>query len=129
MPYHPNSEDYQLKGSLPLFIVPVSQGLLGASANPEEARAFGLPWLKACFEEYYSRKAPVFHIALHSPTMTDSFYINVMESFLSFIASHKDIHFRFVSEIHEYPEKKILPNALAYLKGLNGTILKSVLLR
>ncbi|MDP2637223.1 MAG: PTS alpha-glucoside transporter subunit IIBC [bacterium] len=123
LPYHPSESDYQKKGSLSLLIVPVSQGLLGASANPEEARAFGLPWLKACFEEYYSRKAPVFHIALHSLAMTDSFYKGTMDSFLGFIAKHKGIRFRFASEITETPETYVVPNLTPYAFSLNGALL------
>ncbi|MDO8633620.1 MAG: PTS alpha-glucoside transporter subunit IIBC [Candidatus Wildermuthbacteria bacterium] len=124
LPYHPSENDYQKKGSLPLLIVPVSQGLLGASANPEEARVFGLPWLKACFEEYYSKKAPVFHIALHSLAMTDPFYLNIMDSLLGYVAQHPNIHFKFASEITETLQERVEPNPFAYIRALNGAFLK-----
>lgn len=79
--------------------VPVSRMIFKGSACIEEIRRFGLWWLKACFLEYYLRGSPVFHLALHSPTMTDNFYISGTDKLLSFIASKKNINFKFVSEI------------------------------
>jgi len=101
MPYHPTSEDYQVSGDLPLLIVPISQMWLGGNVNPEMARVYGVDWLQLCFMRYHRRKAPLFHICLHSPCMIDPYYINIMEKLLAFIAGHDNVRFRFASEIDE----------------------------
>jgi peptidoglycan/xylan/chitin deacetylase (PgdA/CDA1 family) len=121
LPYHPSNENYQKKGDVPLLIVPVSRALFGISANPESALICGLSWLKACFLEYYSQGASVFHIALHSPTMTDVFYRSIMKEFLFFIARHKDIRFRFASEIPEYANLNMHTNIIPYMTAINST--------
>lgn len=118
MPYRPSGDDYQRKGRLPLLLVPVSQSLLGVSATPELAPLVGLPWLKACFEEYYRQQLPLFHLCLHSPAMTDSYYRDVMDGLLRFIARH-DVRFRFVSEIGEYGEVRPKADLVPYLAGVN----------
>ena len=66
----------------------------------------------------------MFHICLHSPSMTDSYYISAMDSFLSFISKHKGVNFKFASEISIYPEKKFKTNILPYIFGLNLKILR-----
>lgn len=78
MPYHPSKKDYQKTGDLPLLIVPISQTLFGGTVSPEGVITYGLRWLKACFSEYYQQNVPLFHICLHLPSMTDSYYLSVM---------------------------------------------------
>ncbi|MEK7510278.1 MAG: PTS alpha-glucoside transporter subunit IIBC [Patescibacteria group bacterium] len=125
LPYHPNEHAYEEKGDLPLVMVPVSQLLFGVSANPESARICGFPWLRAGFSEYYGKRVPLFHIALHSPAMTDSYYLRIMDKLLSFIARDHDISFRFASEIHEYPEREYRAGLKFYLLAWNLDIAKS----
>jgi peptidoglycan/xylan/chitin deacetylase (PgdA/CDA1 family) len=122
MPYRPAGDDYQRKGRLPLLLVPVSQSLLGVSATPELAPLVGLPWLKACFEEYYRQRLPLFHLCLHSPSMTDPYYREVMDGLLQYIARH-DVRFRFVSEIEEYGEVRPKADVTPYLSSVNRSML------
>ena len=129
MPYHPSEYDYQERGSLSFLIVPISQFFPGGSVNVESVPFYGLSWLKACFLEYYNQDAPLFHICLHSPSMTDNYFISAMDSLLSFISKHKDINFKFVSEIKEYSTKDFKTNILPYIFNLNAKIIKSVFLR
>jgi hypothetical protein len=124
MPYRPDRSDYQRKGDLPLLLVPVSRSLLGASATPELAPLVGLPWLKACFEEYYRQRLPLFHVCLHSPSMTDPYYRDVMDSLLRFIAEH-GVRFRFASEIGEYDEVRPKADFVPYLAGVNRSMLNA----
>jgi peptidoglycan/xylan/chitin deacetylase (PgdA/CDA1 family) len=124
MPYRPGRDDYQRKGDLPLLMVPVSQSLLGASATPELAPLVGLPWLKACFEEYYRQRLPLFHVCLHSPSMTDPYYRDVMDSLLRFIAGH-DVRFRFASEIGDYGAVRPKADVVPYLAGVNRNMLNA----
>jgi hypothetical protein len=125
MPYRPSEKDYQKKGSLPLLIVPISQMFLAGSVNPEVVSSVGLSWLKACFLEYYKQDMPLFHICLHSPCMTDPYFISAMEDFLKFISKHKNIHFKFASEIEEYDEVNPKTNILPYLFRVNRHIIKT----
>lgn len=126
MPYHPSEDDYQKKGSLPLLIVPISQMLRIGNVNPEVAPIVGLPWLKACFTEYYRQNLPLFHICLHSPAMTDPYFISAMDGLLKFISKH-NVKFKFASEVEEYdsitPKTSILP----YLFGINTNIMQTFL--
>ena len=127
MPYHPNEYDYQKKGDLPLLIVPISQFFPSGSVIIESIPFYGLPWLKACFLEYYKQDAPLFHICLHSPSITDSYFTSAMDNFLDFISKHKNINFRFVSEIQEYSRKDLKTNILPYIFGLNAKIIKTAI--
>jgi len=129
MPYHPNKDDYQKKGDMPLLVVPISQFFPVGSVSVESIPFYGILWLKACFLEYYKQDVPLFHICLHSPSMTDDYFISAMDSLLSFISKHKNINFKFVSEIKEYPEKTFKTNILPYIFNLNSKIIKSVFLR
>jgi len=119
MPYHPSGDDYQKKGSVPLLIVPVSQMFPAHIASPEAVPHMGLSWLKACFDEYYQQEMPLFHMCFHSPCMTDAYYLSIMDELLGFMSRHKNVQFRFVSEIPEYgpvnPSTRIGP----YLLGMN----------
>jgi peptidoglycan/xylan/chitin deacetylase (PgdA/CDA1 family) len=124
MPYRPGRDDYQRRGNLPLLMVPVSQSLLGATATPELAPLVGLPWLKACFEEYYRQRLPLFHMCLHSPSMTDPYYRDVMDCLLRFIAGH-DVRFRFASEIGDYGEVFPKADVVPYLAGINRNMLSA----
>ena len=127
MPYHPAAENYQQRGTLPLLIVPISQYFPVGNVNPETAPFVGISWMKACFLEYYRQNAPLFHICLHSPAMTDSYFISAMESILAFISKHTNVNFKFASEIREYPEKELKTNILPYLLRPNKEIIKSCL--
>jgi hypothetical protein len=99
MPYHPSAHDYQVKGKLPLLIVPISQLPKGGNVNPEMARIYGSMYLKVCFGEYMIKKQPLFHICLHSPAMCDPYFIKVMDELVGFIAKQKDIHWKYASEV------------------------------
>jgi len=121
MPYHPAREDYQGKGGLPLLIVPISQMFRLGNVNPEVVSTVGLPWLKACFSEYYHQKLPLFHICLHSPAMTDEYFIHAMDEFLRFISKH-DVEFKFASETKEYSGVSPKSNILPYLLGINKNL-------
>jgi hypothetical protein len=122
MPYHPHQDDYQEKGDLPLLIVPISQMLAGGNVNPELVPFWGLGWLKACFTEYFRQKLSVFHICLHSPSMTDPFFVEAMRDLLQFIAKH-EVEFKYASEVVEDKAKpsRVLP--LPYVLAINKTIL------
>jgi peptidoglycan/xylan/chitin deacetylase (PgdA/CDA1 family) len=126
-PYRPAENDYQIEGSLPITIVPVSQTWLAGEINPERAIVYGFPWMKACFKEYYQNKAPVFHIAIHSPSMTSDYFVNLFDNFLSFISQHPDIKFKFATEIKagsiNNKKKRIIP----YLTAINFTLFKSII--
>jgi hypothetical protein len=124
MPYHPSEYDYQEKGSVPFLIVPVSQMFPSGSVNPEAVPGRGFSWLKACFNEYYQQGMPLFHICLHSPCMTDAYFLSVMKEFLSFISRHENVDFRFASEVHEYRHRD--PSTLIgpYLLGINRKIIR-----
>lgn len=127
MPYHPSQEDYQKRGDLPLLIIPISQALLGVSANPEDAPNVGLPWLKACFSEYYRQDLPLFHICLHSPCGTDDYLTSVIDKLLGFISRHKKVNFKFASEVGEYEETNPKTDILPYIFGINRDIIRSYL--
>jgi hypothetical protein len=124
MPYHPSEDDYQKKGSMPLLIVPVSQMFPAVIANPELVPEVGFSWLKAGFNEYNQQGMPLFHICLHSPCMTDTYFLSIIQEFLSFMSEHKNVNFRFASEVHEYSH--IVPSTLIspYLFGINRKIIK-----
>lgn len=99
MPYMPSTYDYQAEGNLPFVIVPISQMVKGGNVNPEAARVYGVNWLKATFTEYNVKKQPVFHICLHSPAMTDEFYVDVLDKLLFFISRHRGVNFKYASEV------------------------------
>lgn len=126
LPYHPGQKDYQEEGNLSLLIVPISQTLGGGTVSPEGVIIYGLKWLKACFSEYYQENVPFFHICLHSPSMTDSYFLSVMNDFLSFISKHKNINFRFASEIKEYPARTFRLNILPYIFAINRNVVKTL---
>lgn len=125
MPYHPSERDYQEKGDLPLLVVPISQMFHTGSVNPEVIPRVGISWLKACFAEYYRQGIPLFHICLHSPCMTDPYFLSAMDDFLGFIAQHRNINFRFASEVHEYTPVRPSTQILPYVCGLNKDIIRS----
>lgn len=126
MPYHPNENDYQSRGNLPLLMVPISQTLRFGPVNPEILPIVGLLWLKSCFTAYYSQGAPLFHICLHSPCMTAPQFSSNMSDLLTFIASHQDVHFRTASEITEYQNPpKLQTRFLPYLFAVNKTLMKT----
>lgn len=124
MPYNPDKNDYQKKGNLSILMVPVSQFFPSGSVNVESVPYYGLSWLKACFLEYYKQGSPLFHICLHSPSMTDDYFVSNLDNLLSFISKYKEINFKFVSEIKKYPEKKYRTNALPYIFNINSKIIK-----
>ena len=124
MPYYPHEEDYQRHGQVPLLMVPVSRSLLGASVSPELVPLIGLPWLKACFLEYYRLGMPLFHICLHSPSMTDKYYLDAMASLLGFIAGHK-VAFKFASEITASETVPSRADIRPYMAGINRNMIKA----
>ena len=124
MPYHPSEFDYQDKGTIPLLIVPISQMFHAGNVNPEVIPTVGLSWLKACFSEYYKQGMPLFHICLHSPCMTDSYFLAGMDEFLAFISKHKNVNFIFASEVHEYSPVKPFTMLSPYILGINWKILR-----
>ncbi|HEY3422383.1 MAG TPA: PTS alpha-glucoside transporter subunit IIBC, partial [Methanocellaceae archaeon] len=124
MPYHPSASDYQQKGDLPLLMVPISQTLLGASVSPEIVPIVGRRWLESCFAEYYRLSLPLFHICLHSPSMTDPYYAEQMDELLRFIAKH-DVSFKCASEVKEYGAIKPIPDPLSYISGFNGDMARA----
>lgn len=127
MPYYPSPRDYQKEGDLSLLVIPISQYYPRGNVTPEHEPVVGLAWLKACFLEYKMQNLPLFHICLHSPSMVDSHYIQVMDKLLNFISNHK-VEYKFASDIKYYekphPKMKVLP----YLLGINKNILRSFLL-
>jgi len=123
MPYHPHTDDYQKRGSMPLLIVPISQMLLGGSVNPEAVPKRGLSWLKACFLEYFQQNLPTFHICLHSQCMTDPFFVEAMRSLLQFISKY-EVQFRFASEITEDRAVRAQTKLLPYLRAINRKTLR-----
>jgi hypothetical protein len=119
MPYRPSVSGYQTRGDLPLLMVPISQTLMGASVSPEIIPTIGRRWLESCFLEYYRRKLPLFHICLHSPCMTDPYFVEQMDALLSFIARH-DVSFRYASEIREFRAGRQMADVLPYITRFNG---------
>lgn len=126
MPYHPNKIDYQKKGELPLLVIPISQYFPKGGVNPENALYVGLSWLKACFLEYYTQDLPLFHICLHSPSMTDPYFVSILDELLNFIAKHK-VEFKFTSEIKEYENVILKTDIFPYLFASNRNIIKTFL--
>lgn len=124
MPYHPSEHDYQEKGELPLLVVPISQMFHAGNVNPEVVPIFGLSWLKSCFAEYYKQGMPLFQICLHSPCMTDPYFLSAMDKFLEFIARHQNINFKFASEIHEYAQVSPSTQVMPYMLGINLNIIE-----
>jgi hypothetical protein len=116
MPYHPSRHGYQLKGDLPLLMVPISQALFGASVSPEIMPVIGRRWLESCFMEYYTQKLPLFHICLHSPCMTDPYFIGQMDALLRFIAA-RGVSFRHASEIKEADGYRPRAGIMPYING------------
>jgi len=125
MPYNPSRQDYQSRGDLPLLMIPVSQAFRFGLVSPEKLPFVGLPWLKACFTEYYTQSMPLFHICLHSPSMTNQFFIKGMEDLLTFIKSHRDIHFKTASDIPKYQNPKPYNKFLPYLFAVNRTQIRT----
>lgn len=125
MPYNPAENNYQVRGDLPILMVPVSQTLFGGTASVEGETIYGLAWLKACFKEYYSGKVPLFHLSIHSPAMTDDRYIIFMEKFLSFVARHKDVNFKFASDVSLYPDKKYKASIMPYFFAVNKNFIRT----
>lgn len=124
MPYHPSTHDYQEKGDLPILIVPISQMFFGGNVNPEVIPSVGLSWLKACFSEYYRQEMPLFHICLHSPCMTNDYFVEAVDELLGFIAQHRNVNFRFASQINEYAPVSPSTQVIPYLRGVNRNIIK-----
>lgn len=123
MPYYPSEDDYQKRGILPLLIVPISQMFPRGIVNIENFPLYGLSWFKACFLEYYNQGASLFHICLHSPSMTNDYFISEMNKLLFFISKHENVNFKFVSEIKEYPTKNLNTDIKPYLFAINFNIL------
>ena len=124
MPYNPSEEDYQERGNLPLLIIPISQMLRLGNVNPEVTNIVGIQLLKACFTEYYNQNLPLFHICLHSPCMTNQYFIEKMDNLLNFIAKHKNIEFRFASQITKTENISPKTEVWPYFFGINKSVIK-----
>lgn len=124
LPYNPAPEDYQSPGDVPLLIVPTSQMLIGGYVSPELVPSVGLKWLKACFREYYDQEIPLFNICLHSPSMTDDYYIGAMDELLKYI-SRFEVDFKFVSQISKYDHTSPEANVFPYVLGLNQNVMNA----
>ncbi|MSU54444.1 MAG: PTS alpha-glucoside transporter subunit IIBC [Candidatus Staskawiczbacteria bacterium] len=105
--------------------LPTSRYFPNSDVNPENIPRAGLAWLKAAFTEHYQQGVPVFHICLHSPCMTDQYFISHMDAFLAFIAGHNNINFTFVSEITETPAVKTKITIWPYLFAINKNMLRT----
>ena len=127
MPYNPNERDYQAVGDLPILLVPTSQCLRTGGINPESMPTVGLSWLKACFHEYYNQNVPLLHICLHSPSMTDDYFISGMDRLIYFISKYKNVNFKFVSEIRKYPHIEYKTRILSYIFAVNKNIMWAVI--
>jgi hypothetical protein len=123
MPYHPRCDDYQAQGDVPLLIVPISQMLRTGNVNPEMVPLLGLSWLKACFLEYYSERVPLFHICVHSPAMTDPYFVSAMDGLLKFI-SKRDVTFKFASEVEPYEPVEPKTRVMPYMLHANRLVLR-----
>lgn len=121
MPYHPKNNDYQQRGDLPILIVPISQMFPLGSVSPEIVPIYGLSWLKACFLEYYTQEIPLFHICLHSPCMTDPYYLSVMNKLLKFMSAY-DVTFKCAGDLREYKEISPKTKLTPYLLSVNSQI-------
>lgn len=124
MPYNPSPANYQREGNLPILMVPISKMINSVIVNPEVIPHYGISWLKACFLEYYKQGAPLFHICVHSPCLTDCNFIEYMDDLLSFISKH-EISFKFASEIKKYPEYNSYSDVLPYVTRINKNLLKT----
>jgi hypothetical protein len=126
-PYRPSIVNYQEKGNSKIIILPISQTLLYGNVNPEIIPLVGSKWLLACFLEYYHNKMPFFQICLHSPIMTDSFFINQMDKLLNFISKF-NVSFKFASEIDQCDKHQIPLNTkkLYYINAINQKIIKDL---
>lgn len=124
MPYHPSRTGYQVRGDLPLLMVPISQTLLGASVSPEIVPIIGRRWLESCFLEYYRRQLPLFHICLHSPCMTDPYFAEQMDALLHFIARY-EVSFKRASDIQECGKMKPGADVLPYILNFNGDMARA----
>jgi hypothetical protein len=126
LPYYPSEKDYLDEGDMPILFLPVSMTIFEGLASPEGDISYGFGWLEACFLEYYNQGAQLFHFYLHSPSMTDPHYISLMDKFLSFVSTHKNINFKFVSEINIYPKKVFHTNIFPYIAGANRNLFKTL---
>jgi peptidoglycan/xylan/chitin deacetylase (PgdA/CDA1 family) len=122
----PRKKDYQEKDNLPILFVPVSMTIFGGPASPEGVIQYGFKWLKACFFDHLNQGAPLFHFYLHSPSMTDPYYISTLDDFLALISKQKNINFKFASEVIEHPKNKLRPNIFPYILGINKNLVKTL---
>ncbi len=124
MPYNPSSDSYQKKGALPILMVPISTSINSTIVSPENVPNFGISWLKASFLEYYKQDAPLFHICVHSCSLTNSYFVEYMDDLLRFI-SKNEISFKFASEIKKYPDYNLNTDILPYITRINKNLLKT----
>ena len=127
MPYHPDRKDYQKKGDLPILIVPISRALFGVTVNPEEFPNVGYRWIKACFKEYCNSGVPLFHLCLHSPSATDSYFFKKIENLFSLISQSKDINFMFASQTKQYKNEVYGSNFLPYFFAVDKKIIRAAI--
>jgi peptidoglycan/xylan/chitin deacetylase (PgdA/CDA1 family) len=127
MPYYPSKDDYQKIGEVPILIVPISRALFGVTANPEESPNVGYKWIKACFKEYYNKNVPLFHLCLHSPSVTDPYFLSRLENLFSIMSRNKDVKFLFASQVKQYESKTYEPNFLPYFFAVNKNTIKAAI--
>lgn len=125
MPFHPDCNDYQLKGNAPLLILPISQIPFFGNVNPEIAPFRGTNFLKACFKEYLSQDMPFFHICLHSPSMTDPFMRQALDELIKYVSKSR-ADFVTASEVVEYPAPIASTKLTPYLMGLNPRVVTTL---
>ena len=80
-------------------------------------------------EEFHSKRMPVLHISLHSPCMTSRFYVDIMDQLLSYISTIDGVKFTLPSKIKEGGEPKPGSSVGPYIRGINKTLIRSVLRR
>ncbi len=126
-PYRPASADYQVRGRCKLLYVPVSELITGSTASPESTRDFGASVLMAAFEDYLSQGMPVFHIPLHSASMTDKNMRGIMAKLLEFISHSKGARFVQPTKIRDTGARQGSPRLLPYIKRVDARVLSHVL--
>ena len=106
-----------------MVMVPVSETITGSVVSPETHGGLGV--LNAAFEEYAIQNFPLFHIALHTPSMTDPRMRETFSQLLSF-AYCAGADFSIPSEIHP-SRAKGKSNIIPYIKYAKGAFINKVL--
>jgi hypothetical protein len=78
-------DNYQAHGDLPLLIGPISQMLRTGNVNPEMVPLVWLSRLLAGFLDH-SQCVPLFHLCVHSPAMTDAYFVSATDGLRKFVS-------------------------------------------